>query len=194
MNGSSATRDRLGIMTKSSNPRLQGTLRGPVCLRGGLILVLLLLIVACAGPRPLAVPERVLALRQDLPLDAAKRETVVNFIAAGGQLGEGSTVAVPVQAVEQDFGKVLDLLRDSQNLHVRDFEQRLSAVVRFDDRGTPVIDASEQYPDELGRVAYLLKNFWFAFYAQKESPEGDPLPGEQWTFKKVILFRDRPPK
>lgn len=194
MNGSSATRDRLGVMTKSSNPRLQGTLRGPGCLRGGPILVLLLLIVACAGPRPLAVPERVLALRQDLPLDAVKRETVVSFIAAGGQLEEGSTVAVPIQAVEQDFGKVLDLLSDPQNLRFRDFEQRLSAVVPFDNRGMPVIDASEQYPDELGRVAYLLKNFWFAFYAQKESPEGDPLPGGQWTFKTVVLFRDRPPK
>jgi hypothetical protein len=123
-----------------------------------------------------------------------KRETVVSFIAAGGQLEEGSTVAVPIQAVEQDFGKVLDLLSDPQNLRFRDFEQRLSAVVPFDNRGMPVIDASEQYPDELGRVAYLLKNFWFAFYAQKESPEGDPLPGGQWTFKTVVLFRDRPPK
>lgn len=156
--------------------------------------LLLFLVVACAAPRPLAVPEHILALREDLPLNDVTRARVVHFIAAGGQQREGGTAATPIPAVERDFGKVLDLLKEPHNLRFNDFERHLSAAGPLGDRQKPIIDAREEYPDELGRVAYLLRNFWFVLYAQKESPEGDPLPAEQWTFNRLTIFRDRPPK
>lgn len=162
--------------------------------RGGITILLLLLTVACAAPRPLAVPEQILALREDLPLNDVKRESIVKFIAAGGQQRDDGTVAMPIPAVEKDFGKLLDLLKDPQNLRFSRFAQRLSPTVPLGDPEAPVIDAREQYPDELGRVAFLMHNFWFVFYAQKESSGGDPLPVEEWTFRKVVVFRDRPPK
>lgn len=158
------------------------------------LVLVLLLIVACAAPRPLAVPEQILTLREDLPLGDSTRARVVHFIAAGGQQREEGTVATPIPVVERDFGTFLDLLRKPQNLRFIDFEQRLSAAVRLEGREFPVIDARRRHPDELGRVAYLLHNFWFVFYAHKESPEGDPLSAEMWTFDKMVVFRDRPPR
>jgi hypothetical protein len=169
-------------------------MRRPSLLQRSYVVVLLLIVVACAAQRPLAVPEQILALREDLPLNDVTRERIVKFIAQGGQLREGSTAATPVPAVEKDFGKFLDLLKDPQNLRFSDFAQRLSPTVSLGDREVPVIDARQEQPDELGRVAYLLQNFWFVFYAQKESPEGDPLPSEKWTVKSITVFRDRPPK
>lgn len=155
---------------------------------------LLILLVACTAPRPLAVPEQLLAIREDLPLNDMTRERIVRFIAAGGQQQDGGTAAIPIPAVERDFGKLLDLLKDAQNLRFSGFEKRLASTVPLDDREMPVIDAQEKYPDDLGRLAFLVHNFWFVFYAQKESSDGDPLPVERWTFDKMVVFRDRPPK
>jgi hypothetical protein len=142
----------------------------------------------------LAVPEHILSLRENLPLNEVTRARVVDFIAAGGQQRAGGTGATPIPAVERDFGRVLDLLTGPNNLHFNDFERRLSAIGPLGDRERPIIDAREEYPDELGRVAYRLHDFWFVLYAQKESPDGDPLPAEQWTFTRLTVFRDRSPK
>jgi hypothetical protein len=142
----------------------------------------------------LAVPEQILALQEDLPLDQGKRDRIVRFIAAGGQQREGGTAAEPLQAVERDFGAFLDRLKDSPSLRFLEIEQRLSPPIPLGGRTAPVIDAREQYPDEVGRVAYLLHGFWFVFYARKESPAGDPLPDAQWTVRRIVVFRDRPPK
>lgn len=171
-----------------------GALARRALLKQGSVILLLLLFVACAAPRPLAVPEQILALRTKLPLNAVTRKAVVTFIAAGGQQRDGGTAATPIPAVERDFGKLLVFLTNAQNLRFTDFEKRLSSAVPLDDREMPVIDARESDPDDLGRVAFLVHNFWFVFYADKESAEGDPLPAEKWTFNKVVVFRDRPPK
>jgi hypothetical protein len=178
----------------ASGRALQRAVRRRIPAWGGSVVLLLLLAVACAAPRPLAVPEQVLALQEDLPLDQEKRDRIVRFIAAGGQQREGTTAAELLQAVERDFGKFVDRLKDSENLRFVELEQRLSPSTPLGDRTAPVIDAREQYPDEVGRVAYRLHNFWFVFYAQKESPAGDPLSATQWTVKRIVVFRDRPPK
>ncbi len=179
---------------QASGPSVQVGIGGRILLRQRFLVLVLLFMVACAAPRPLAVPEQILALREDLPLDDVKRARVVHFIAAGGQQREENTITTPVPAVERDFGLFLDLLKDPQNLRFIDFERRLSAIVRLEGREIPVIDARERHPDELGRVAYHLQNFWFVFYAEKESPEGDPLPAGMWVFDRMVVFRDRPPK
>lgn len=156
-------------------------------------LITLFIVAACAPVRPLAVREHQLTLRVALPLDEGGRGQIVEFIAASGRRDGGGTVVVPMQAVEKEFGRLLDLLKDPQNLRVPAFEQRLTRVIPPGGKETPVIDATEEYPDEVGRVAYLLQNFWFVFYAQRESQAGDALPPEEWVFTRVAIFRDRPP-
>jgi hypothetical protein len=179
-------------MAISGSVRLQGTRPGQRLSRTGSVVCLLLMVAACGAPRPLAVPEQILALRTDLPLDDVRRKDIVQFIAAGGRRTGGDTAATPIPAVEKDFGTWLDLLKDPRNLAFSGFASRLSSTVPLGDPEAPVIDAREEYPDELGRVAFLVHNFWFVLYASKESPEGDPLPVEAWTFTKMAVFRDRP--
>lgn len=182
------------MMTKSGSLTFHGSSGRRVLARGGSLVLLLLMAVACTAPRPLAVPEQLLAIRENLPLNEVTRERIVIFIAAGGQQQDGGTAATPIPAVEKDFGKLLDFLKDGQNLRFSSFEERLASLVPWDDREMPVIDAQERYPDDLGRLAFLVHNFWFVFYAQKESPDGDPLHKDQWTLHKIVVFRDRPPK
>jgi hypothetical protein len=149
-----------------------------------------LLVTACAGP--LAVPERQLTLRVDLPLTPNARERVVLFIAAGGRLGDGGTLVQPIPAVEAEFGSVLDVLGGAAALRLDEFEGRLRQAIPAAEQSRLVIDATEEYPDEVGRVAYLLRNFWFVFYAQKESDAG-PLPAREWRLTRLAVFRDRSP-
>lgn len=182
------------MKTKSGSLTFHGPSGRRFLARGGSLVLLLLMAVACTAPRPLAVPEQLLAIREDLPLNDVTRERVIRFIAAGGQQQDGGTAATPIPAVQRDFGKLLDLLKDAQNLRFSGFEKRLASSVPLDDREMPVIDAQEKYPDDLGRLAFLVHNFWFVFYAQKESSDGDPLPVEKWMFDKMVVFRDRPPK
>ena len=151
-----------------------------------------LLVAACTHVRPPAVPERQLALRVALPLTAVAREEVVRFIAAGGRLGEDGTAERLPAAVEAEFGALLDALRDTTALRFDQLEGRIRQVIAAAERKTPVIDATEEYPDEVGRVGYLLGNFWFVFYAKKEDAAG-PLPASQWRFTRLAVFRDRPP-
>jgi hypothetical protein len=151
-----------------------------------------LFVAACAPVRPAAVPERQLALRVALPLTAAAREEVVRFIAAGGRLGEDGTAERLPAAVEAEFGALLDALRNDAVLRFDQLEGRIRQLIPAAERKTPVIDATEEYPDEVGRVGYLLGNFWFVFYAQKEDAAG-PLPASQWRFVRLAVFRDRPP-
>ena len=186
--------DRPEAVMPSSRRGPRGAAWGRFRCREASVVLFLLLVVACAAPRPLAVPERNLALQENLPFDQQARDRIVRFIAAGGQQREGETAAEPLQAVERDFGKLLDRLTGSQGLRFIEIEQRLFPSIPLGDRTAPVIDAREQFPDEVGRVAYLLRDFWFVFYAQKESAEGDPLPAAQWTVKRIVVFRDRHPK
>jgi hypothetical protein len=149
-----------------------------------------LLVVACV--RPLAVPERQITLRVALPLTTTSREQVVLFIAAGGRLGDGSTLVRPLPAVEAEFAALLDALRDAATLRFDEIEGRIRQLIPATEQKRPVIDATEEYPDEVGRVGYLLRNFWFVFYAQKESEAG-PLPAREWRLTRLAVFRDRPP-
>jgi len=190
----SLTRDRSGIGPESSRLGFREIFRRRWLLKGGCIVFLLLTAAACTSSRPLAVREQQLSLRLMLPLNDGTREKTVDFIAAGGRRSNGGTVTTPIQAVEKDFGKLLDMLKDTQNLRFSEFEQRFSPMITPNNREKPVIDAMEQYPDDLGRVGYLLQNFWFVFYAKKESPDGDPIPVKEWYFDRLVIFRDQPPK
>ena len=148
-----------------------------------------LLVAACV--RPLAVPERQITLRVALPLSASSRAQVVLFIAAGGRLGDGGTVVQPLPAVEAEFGALLDALGGAATLRFDEVEGRIQPLIPAAERKRLVIDATEEFPDEVGRVGYLVRNFWFVFYAQKESA-GDPLPAHEWRLSRVAVFRDRP--
>jgi hypothetical protein len=153
--------------------------------------LVLLLVAACA--RPLAVPERELTLRVKLPLTAATREAVVLFIAAGGRrVDGGGTLVQPPSAVEGEFGALLDALRDTATLRFDGIASRVRTLIPSAEREAPVIDATEEFPDEVGRVGFLLRNFWFVFYAQKETEAG-PLPASEWRVDRLAIFRDRPP-
>jgi hypothetical protein len=167
---------------------------GRPCRRGAPAAVWLavLLVAACTHVRAPAVPERQLALRVALPLTAVAREEAVRFISAGGRLGKDGTAERLPAAVEVEFGALLDALRDAAALRFDQLEGRVRRLIPAAERKTPVIDATEEYPDEVGRVGYLLGNFWFVFYAQKEDAAG-PLPATQWRFTRLVIFRDRPP-
>src|SRR5262249_10724911 len=145
---------------------------------------------ACA--RPLAVPERQITVRVALPLTAESREAVLQFIAAGGRLGDGGTLVQPLPAVEAEFGAWLDAFPDTAALRFDELDGRVRQLVPTVERQRLVIDATEEFPDEVGRVGYLVRNFWFVFYAQKETDDG-PLPAREWRLARLVIFRDRPP-
>jgi hypothetical protein len=117
---------------------------------------------------------------------------VVLFIAAGGRLGDGGTLVQPLPAVEAEFGALLDALRGSAPLRFAEIDGRVRQWMPGAERQQPVIDATEEFPDEAGRVGYLFRNFWFVFYARKETQAG-PLPGQEWPLARLVVFRAGPP-
>jgi hypothetical protein len=127
-----------------------------------------------------------------LPLTTETREQVMLFIAAGGRLGDGGTLVQPLPVVETEFGALLDALRDAATLRFDEIDGRVRQLIPAAERKRLVIDATEEYPDEVGRIGYLVRNFWFVFYAQKESADG-PLPAREWRLSRMAVFRDRPP-
>lgn len=157
-----------------------------------ILIVLCFIVVSCQTQTPFTiVPIREAEFREEqfLPLDSARIEEIVEFIADGGVHRDNGIQA----SVEHEiYRRFLQSFTKRENLIWNAFRM-LSDLREFIDPDAPVkdvIDAREKEgPKGINRLAYRYRDFWFVFMVDELFIDGRPIKDGERRFSRLIVMQ-----